>query len=176
MSALQPDKEYIIDILKNLPLFSELAFPALKELAFVSQEKVFHKSELIFEEGNPGNAMMIIISGEVRITQHATAAASAPAAATGNPTDKPEETLSVLKKGDCFGEMALLENLPRSATVIAHTDAVVLEITRERFMRFIEKDSLSGVRILLALARSLSARLREADIKIKAFVDLARWI
>jgi len=72
--------------------------------------------------------------------------------------------------------MALLDDLPRSATVIAHTDAFLLEISRRKFMRFIEKDGVSGVKILLSLARNLSSRLREANTKIKAFVTLSQWI
>jgi CRP-like cAMP-binding protein len=87
-----------------------------------------------------------------------------------------EETLTVLKKGDCFGEMALLEDLPRSATAIAHSDILMLEINRDKFLRFIEKDTVSGVKILFILARILSSRLREADVKIKTFVNLSQWI
>ncbi len=104
----------------------------------------------------------MIISGEVRITQRANVSG--------------EETLTVLKKGDFFGEMALLEDLPRSATAIAHSDTFIMEIGRERFLHFVEKDPASGVKILITLARSLSARLREADGKIKAFVNLSQWI
>jgi CRP/FNR family cyclic AMP-dependent transcriptional regulator len=106
--------------------------------------------------------MMIILSGEVRISHR--------------PETAREETLSILKKGDFFGEMALLDDLPRSATVIAHTDAFLLEISRRKFMGFIEKDAVSGVKIVLSLARSLSFRLREANTKIKAFVTLSQWI
>ena len=92
---------------------------------------------------------MVIISGEVRITQRAKVSG--------------EETLTVLKKGDFFGEMALLEDLPRSATAIAHSDTFMLEISRDKFLHFIEKDTASGVKILFTLAKILSARLREAD-------------
>jgi CRP/FNR family cyclic AMP-dependent transcriptional regulator len=104
----------------------------------------------------------VIISGEVRISQRADVSG--------------EETLIVLKQGDFFGEMALLEDLPRSATAIAHSDTFMLEISRDKFLRFIEKDTVSGVKILFTLANILSSRLREADIKIKAFVNLSQWI
>ena len=162
MAAMNPDKDIIIDILKNLSLFSELNYGAIKELAFLFSERVFQGGETIFEENDPGSSLLVIISGEVRITQRAEVSG--------------EETLTVLKKGDFFGEMALLEDLPRSATAIAHSDTFIMEISRERFLRFIEKDGGSGVKILITLARSLSARLREADGKIKAFVNLSQWI
>jgi CRP/FNR family transcriptional regulator, cyclic AMP receptor protein len=87
-----------------------------------------------------------------------------------------EETLTVLKKGDFFGEMALLEDLPRSATAIANSDTLLMEISSEKFLHFLHKDSVNGVKILITLARILSARLREADSKIQAFVNLSQWI
>lgn len=162
MTAMESDKDIIIDILKRLSLFADLNYGALKELAFLFSERVFQAGETIFEENDPGNSLLVILSGEVRITQRADVSG--------------EETLSVLKKGDFFGEMALLEDLPRSATAIAHIDTFLMEISRERFLHFLEKDPASGVKILVVLARSLSARLREADVKIKAFVNLSQWV
>ena len=106
----------------------------------VSDERVFQRGETIFEESDTGKSIMVIISGEVRITQRAKISG--------------EETLTVLKKGDFFGEMALLEDLPRSATAIAHSDTFMLEISREKFLRFIEKDTASGVKILFSWPRS----------------------
>jgi CRP-like cAMP-binding protein len=159
---MEENRAGIIDILKGLSIFDELDYPALKELACLSDERVFSGGETIFEEGSSGDSMMIILSGEARVSHR--------------PESTREETLSILKKGDFFGEMALLDDLPRSATVIAHTDAFLLEISRPKFMRFIEKESASGVKILLNLARSLSSRLREANTKIKAFVILSQWI
>ena len=159
---MEEKQSAISDLLKGLSIFCELDDPALGELARLSDERVFSKGKTIFEEGSAGNSMMIILSGEVRISHR--------------PETTREETLSILKKGDFFGEMALLDDLPRSATVIAHTDAFLLEISRRKFMRFIEKDGVSGVKILLSLARNLSSRLREANTKIKAFVTLSQWI
>ncbi|MCK7521394.1 MAG: cyclic nucleotide-binding domain-containing protein [Ignavibacteriales bacterium] len=108
MAAMNPDKDIIIEILKNLNLFSELNYGAVKELAYLFAERVFQGGETIFEENDTGNSLLVILSGEVRITQRANVSG--------------EETLTVLKKGDFFGEMALLEDLPRSATAIAHSD------------------------------------------------------
>jgi len=159
---MNPEKDIIIEILKNLRLFSDLSYGAIKELTFLFCERIFQAGETIFEENDTGNSLLVIISGEVRITQRANVSG--------------EETLTVLKKGDFFGEMALLEDLPRSAAAIAHSDACIMEISQERFLRFIEKDPASGVKILVSLAKSLSARLREADGKIKAFVNLSQWI
>jgi CRP/FNR family transcriptional regulator, cyclic AMP receptor protein len=159
---MDPNIDVIIEILKKLPLFNELDFSAIQELTHLAEERLFHRGETIFEESTTGDSIMVIVSGEVRITQRARISG--------------EETLTVLRKGDFFGEMALLDELPRSATAIAHSDTFMLEINRGKFLRFIEKDTVSGVKILLTLAKILSSRLREADTKIKAFVNLSQWI
>jgi len=159
---MDQEKDVIIDIFKKLQLFSELDNAAIRELTLLAEERLFHKGDTIFEESTAGQSIMVIVSGEVRITQRARVSG--------------EETLTVLKPGDFFGEMALLDELPRSATAIAHSDTFMLEISREKFLRFIEKDTVSGVKILFTLARILSFRLREADVKIKAFVNLSQWI
>jgi len=156
------DDEFVLTILKTIDLFSELDNPPLIELGRLFKEKIYNQKETIFKEDSIGNSMMIIASGEVRVSQ--------------TPGDNTEETLVVLKKGDVFGEMSLLEGLPRSATTIAHTNVIVLEITRSDFLDYLEKDSESGVKILLKLCRTLSSRLRETDVKLKTFISLSQWI
>lgn len=152
----------ILEFFKKVEIFSGLDDRALHELSNLFAEKNYKQGDIIFDEESMGNTMMIIYSGEVRVSQ------------TPNPDT--EEALIVLKKGDFFGEMAVLEDLPRSATTIAHTDANILEITREHFWKFIELDNNSGLKIVTKLARIISGRLREADKKLKAFTDLTKWI
>jgi len=154
--------EFVLDILRGLDLFEGLDDPALRELGKLFEERIYDQDEVIFEEGAPGNSMMVIASGEVRVSQTS--------------GEKNEETLVVLKKGDIFGEMGLLDDLPRSATIFAHSNVITLEITRPAFLTFVQQDSKSGVRILLRLSRILSARLRETDTKLKTFVDLSQWL
>ena len=156
------DDEFVLSILKGIDIFSELDSPALLELGHLCKEKIYNQKETIFKEESIGNSMMIIASGEVRVSQ--------------TPGDNTEETLVVLKKGDVFGEMALFEGLPRSATTIAHTNVITLEITSDNFLEYIKKDSESGVKILLKLGKILSSRLRETDVKLKTFVSLSQWI
>jgi len=149
-------------VLHDIHLFADLAAADLQGLAALFGQRRFRKGETVFDEDSPGNSMMVIVAGEVRVSQK-----------SGMHL---EEALSILTKGDCFGEMALLENQPRSATVIAHTDLVILEISRDSFLAFVSSHPEAGVKILLALARRLSARLREADNKIRSFVSLSQWV
>ena len=159
---MQYHEDFIAGLLKRLSLFSDLEPPALLKLSSHFKEKVFKVGDTIFTEDSIGNSMMIITSGEVRVSQKS------------DPNN--EEALIVLKKGDLFGEMGLLEDLPRSATVIAHSNVVMLEIAREDFLDFITKESEAGVKILLKLSRILSSRLRETDTKLKTFISLTMWL
>ena len=159
---MQYHKEFIAGLLKRLNLFSDLNSSALLELSALFREKVFKEGEIVFDEDSIGNSMMIITSGEVRVSQKS------------DPDS--EEALIVLKKGDLFGEMGLLEDRPRSATVIAHTNVVMLEINRNDFLEFLKNEPEAGVIILMKLARILSSRLRETDTKLKTFISLTKWL
>jgi len=159
---MQYHEDFVASLLKKLSLFSDLEPPALLKLSSHFKEKIFKVGDTIFTEDSIGNSMMIITSGEVRVSQKS------------GPND--EEALIVLKKGDLFGEMGLLEDLPRSATVIAHSNVVMLEIAREDFLDFITNESEAGVKILLKLSRILSSRLRETDTKLKTFISLTMWL
>ncbi|UCH92412.1 MAG: cyclic nucleotide-binding domain-containing protein [Candidatus Aminicenantes bacterium] len=161
MLAREIDSSFVVTMLRGLDIFAGLDDSALTELGHLFKERVFDQQEVIFEEGSIGSSMMIIASGEVRVTQKAD-------------TDA-EEALVILKKGDVFGEMALLEDLPRSATIIAHTSVITLEISRDDFLNYIHKNSKDGVKILLKISRILSSRLRETDVKLKTFISLSRW-
>jgi len=149
-------------LLGNLELFSILDAGDVNRLGGLFRERIFDSGEEIFAEGDAGTSMMVVASGTVRISQ--------------KPDADSEEALILLKTGMVFGEMALLEELPRSATAIAHTPVILLEITRENFLADIENHPRCGVRILMQLARTLSSRLRETDLKLKTFINLARWI
>jgi CRP/FNR family cyclic AMP-dependent transcriptional regulator len=159
---MENENAFVLSILKGLDLFSQLSDHALKTLSLLFEEHIFTKGETIFEEESIGNSMMLITSGEVRISQR-----TAP---------DTEEALIILKEGDIFGEMALIDDLPRSATTIAHTNVIIFEISRPKFLNYIKNDCESGLLILLKLAKILSSRLREADNKLRAFVNLSQWI
>ena len=154
--------EFVLGILHRLNLFSNLDSPALIELGNLFKERIYNLNEVIFQEGSVGETMMVIASGEVRVSQI--------------PGPDKEETLVVLKKGDLFGEMAMLDDLPRSATIIAHTNVICLEIKRDDFLAFVRHNCCDSVEVLLKLTRTLSARLRETDAKLKAFISFSQWV
>jgi CRP/FNR family cyclic AMP-dependent transcriptional regulator len=158
---METDIGLVLDILKSMEIFADLEYQPLYELSQLFVEKIYNEGETIFEEDSIGTTMMVITSGKVRISQR--------------PDPQTEEALIMLKKGDVFGEMALLEEMPRSATAIAHTNVIILEIRREDFLNFVEVHPKYGIKILLRLSKILSSRLRETDLKLKAFVTLSKW-
>jgi len=158
----EKNKSDALKILSRISIFSGLDRPVVEKIYRLCTERCFPKNQTIFREGEKGNAMMIILSGKARVTQMI--------------NSKQEEALVVLKEGEAFGEMALLEKLPRSATVIAQTDLLLIEITRKDFLDFVDRNPKSGNRILFNIARILSARLRETDTKLKTFINLSQWI
>ncbi len=153
---------FVLSILSEMELFSEIDYNSLVILSNLFEERVYNQAEIIFKEDSIGTSMMMITSGEVRISQ-----------ISGPQT---EEALIILKNGDVFGEMALLDDMPRSATAIANTNVIIFEVQREKFLSFLENNKEAGVKILMKLAKILSSRLRETDAKVKAFVSLTKWI
>lgn len=159
---MSDENDFMISLFKDITIFSSLGSQSLNTLFAKFRERIFSQGEIIFHEGDGGDSMMVLASGEVRISY------------LTSPGE--EEALIVLKKGDLLGEMALLESQPRSATAIAHTPAILLEISQKDFLEYIENDTSAGVPILLHLSRMLSARLRETDQKLRAFISLTKWI
>jgi len=112
----------------------------------------FPAGAVIFEEGDPGSRMYVIQSGEVRILKRVGAR---------------EITLARLGAGEAFGEMALLDGQPRSATAIVEAPARILEIEEAAFADLV----IHNGEIALRLLRRLSARLREANRQIRNFLS-----
>ena len=153
--------EFVLGILAEMDFFSDLDYTSLSQLSNLFEEKIYNINDIIIKEDSLGQSMLVIVSGEVRITQLT--------------DDSAEEALIVLKKGDLFGEMALIEEMPRSATAIAHSNCVIFEINRDKFVNFVNECPANGIKILWRLTKTLSSRLRETDNKLKTFISLSKW-
>ncbi len=134
--------------LKNIPLFKELNPEHLQTIADELQEKSFKNGEIVFEAGDTGDCLYIIKEGGVRIYIKA--------GETGE-----EITLSELKTGDYFGEMALLTGEPRSASVQATSDVTLLQLDKDGFENIISKNP----KMTLSISHMLSQRLKDANVK-----------
>jgi len=107
---------------------------------------------VLFREGDAGSTMFVIRSGKVNIWKH---------------IGQSEITLAVLGPGEFFGEMALLEGLPRSAGATVIDDALLIELEGSAFETLVRKNAEIAVRLM----RRLSSRLREADRQIQALMS-----
>jgi CRP-like cAMP-binding protein len=146
----------VLDSLKKIAFFGGLDADALEGLAATMRARRFRRGEVIFHIGDPGDALFVIVSGEVKISL---------------PSDTGEEAiLATLRPGEVFGELALLDGAPRSAsaTAIGPTETVVLP--RDRFRELIATEA--GVRD--ALLASIAGELRRLTTHVEElhFLDI----
>ncbi len=144
-------------IFKKIFLFQDLQEKEVQEVLGLAALRTFPAGEVIIHEGEAGDSMFIMCQGEVEITKR-----------LGLVLDEeaPRERIIVRLKaeeGVCFGEMALLEKEPRSATVTALTECQLLEMGREDFLRLVRQNCEMGSKILLRLAQLLSRYLRKTN-------------
>lgn len=129
-----------IFFLKSVPLFSGLSGEELKPVAEMFTEVSFKKDTVIFRENDSSDNFYLIMDGEVKV-------------------EKGEKEIAILKKGDYFGEMALLDHEPRSATIIATADSDFLQLGREEFYEILDEYPSISRGIITTLSRRLRKTL-----------------
>jgi CRP-like cAMP-binding protein len=143
----------IFETLRNVPIFRELKKGEIKEIERIIHHRYFKPQEVIFWEGETGVGMYIIQRGEIGIYQD-------------RETDH-EEELVRLGEGDFFGEMALLNEGPRSATAISLTNAHIIGLYRPDLFNLFELKPRFGVKVLMKLADMLAIRLRKTNEELQ---------
>jgi CRP/FNR family cyclic AMP-dependent transcriptional regulator len=135
-------------LLRNVPMFSLLSGVQLLLLTQVLLRKPYARNSTVVAAGDPSDALYIVISGRLKVTI----------------SDKEgrEVILATLKQGDFFGEMGLIDQAPRSATVVAMESCELLTMTRTDFMKCLQKNFNLAMNVIGGLVK----RLREADRKI----------
>jgi len=138
-------------------LFQDLEEGEVHQVLSHTMPRDFPAGQVIIREGDPGDSLFIMQSGEVEITKQLTLVLD---------EDTPKERVFIrlnAENGVYFGEMALLENETRSATVTALTDCTLLELPQQGFLDLIEHSPAMGVKLLLRLAQVLSRHLRKTN-------------
>ena len=144
--------EQAVEMLSKISLFSALQPSYLRRIANLGIEEDYPLNALIFKEGAQGDKMYLILSGAVRISRVVPGMG--------------EEALAVLRAGTHFGEMALIDDFPRSADARAH-EACRLFVVRKEDMEdllFVDRDLAYD--LLWSFVRTLSSRLRETNDKM----------
>ena len=139
----------VIDRLKGVPLFSDLSTRELEQIAHITHIRTYEIGETVFYQGEPGAGMYIIEQGRVAIVL--------------NLPDKDPLTLTDLEEGDFFGEMALLDESPRSADAVAYTPCTLIGFFRPDLLDLLDRHPRLGGKIILELSRIIGARLRSSN-------------
>jgi len=129
-----------VDLLRRIPLFSHIEPSKLKLLAFASERLTFRKGAELCRQGDAGDSAYIIIEGSVGIVVS---------------TPNGDARVAEARENDIVGEIAILCDVPRTATVVADRDVEVLKISKELFFRMVEEFPRMAVEIMRELATRL---------------------
>jgi CRP-like cAMP-binding protein len=149
------------NLIKQAAIFSDLDDEELKRIAEICKEQSFKFGQNIFKEGDPGNRLFIISTGDVRISRVVPGSG--------------EEALTVLKVGACFGEMSVFDRSERSTDAIANTDCTLLTITRSDFEILLDFNRDIAYKVLWRVVRLLSERLRVTNDNLRSFLAMSMF-
>jgi len=138
-----------IKVLKRIPIFSSLKSEDLNRLQKLLSHHSYPKDSLIFIEKDVGNSMFLIHKGRVKISRMS--------------EEGREVILAILRENDFFGEISLLDGMPRSASVTALEDTEMFMLKREDFLNLLKRFP----KISIALLKELARRMRHSDSQIK---------
>ncbi len=145
------------EFLRKIFLFQDLEENEIQQVLSRATARNFPAEAVILREGETGDSLFIMCQGEVEITKALTLVLD---------EDTPKERVMIRLKaedGVCFGEMALLENEARSATVTALSDCGLMELHQQEFLTLIRENPQMGLKILMRLAQLLSRHLRKSN-------------
>ena len=145
----------VILALKSTPLFREVPGEGLKRLSDFIQEKTVRADEIVFNEQDLGDEMYLVREGRIRVLQDV----------AGQPTE-----VDVVTKGGHFGEMAIIDDMPRSASAIAQEDTSLLVLHKNDFRSAVQ----DYPDIAFEVFRELTRRLRQSDERYRTLLEQAR--
>lgn len=149
-----PDVSY----LAKYPPFKTFDGNDLEAMGSAGEEKLVKKDELVFDEDSKGDSMYVLKSGAVKILKK---------------VKNQENTIAVLNPGEFFGEMALLDGLPRSAAVRATTDCELFMISLEGYQKLRREKPHTALKLMDIIIKVLSNRLRQANKNLEV---ISFWI
>ena len=144
--------------LKCVDLFQDLDDTEVAALIVKAKEERHEDKSFVFKEREMGDAMFVVLDGTVKIVKMV----------AGNKF----KTLVAMGVGDFFGEMALLDGQPRSASAVSHGVARVLRIGRDEFSALMSENPYLGLEVVIRLARNLTDRLRKTNEQV---IEMVSW-
>jgi CRP/FNR family cyclic AMP-dependent transcriptional regulator len=141
-----------IEMLKNIPIFHDLTRKEILEVDELLHERIYEKDEIIFEKGDPGHGIYIIVSGKLR----------------ADPSHELLKTAILdFGPGELVGELTLFDEAPRAAKVVAIERTVTMALFQAEFSSLLLKNKSVGVKVLVQIARTLSRRTRQLLLQEK---------
>ncbi len=141
-------EDNIYTVLSKIPLFSDLNKKELKAIERIMHHRTYNPDEIVFNEGDPGVGMYIIVTGHINIS-----------------LGKDGKLLAVLSNGEFFGEIALLSETPRTATATSAVETDMLGFFQSDLFGLLETNPRTGNKILNRLAQMIADRLRFSNLE-----------
>jgi CRP/FNR family cyclic AMP-dependent transcriptional regulator len=132
--------EIEVDALRNVPMFKRIEPAKLRLLAFISERMQFRAGEDLCRQGEEGDSALIILDGSADVVVH---------------TEEGDRTVAQFKENDIVGEIAILCDVPRTATVKATSDMVVLSVSKENFLKMLQEFPDMALEVMRVLAQRL---------------------
>lgn len=148
--------ESAVGLLVSTPLFDGLDAAERADVVRILEVKRLRAGEQVFKEADPGDAWYVISEGTARVLKD---------------SERGPREIARLTRGEMFGEMAILDGSPRSATVEAETDITLFRFRRSRFEDLLDQGSLGAYKLVVAMARVLAQRQRELTRQLAALTD-----
>ena len=154
----------LIPVLKQTDIFFELTITQLELVASICTEQVFQAGDVIFEENTPGTELYIIASGSVDIQVD-------PATVGRQDNSTNAHTIATLRRGQCFGEVSLVDQGVRSARArCAQNDTHLLSIPHSKLMFLCDCYPQLGYRLMRNLAADLAMKIRNTDLQVREYI------
>lgn len=148
-------------LLSKVPIFSQLTDREMGKVASIVHRREYAANEYVFNQGDPGLGMYVIETGEVDVIY--------------SDENGGEKQLAVLKAGDFFGELSLLDESPRSASALAKTPSKIIGFFRPDLVDLLNRSPKSGTKILFKLGEVIGTRLRITNEQVgKLSAELER--
>ena len=153
----------IVNYLKQSDIFYQFTPTQLEMVANLCQEVVFQAGELIFKENSSSKELYIIAQGEVEILINPSVVSQTP-----NKNKQADSVIAVLRRGQSFGEVALVDEGLRSASArAAQKETYLLVISRDKLIMLCETYPQLGYRLMYNLAADLAMKIRNTDLRIR---------
>ncbi len=137
--------ENMITFLLTTPMFADLDPHEIKDIIHIVEVQKFSAGDVVFSEGEAGTAWYALYSGAVNVIKKSNGG---------------QQIIRILEPGSSFGEIAVLDNLPRSATISAAEDSVVLRIPQDKFNDLLARENPIAFKLIHNMALMLASRQR----------------